>query len=158
MVRTPAFHAVKPGSIPGAATNAKSVAPFLGKWSGATFFCYKDMKKSIEIRIFEKIRMSDDNSRTISCVISHHYFVQITKLLEMNYCMASMPRYVAGGRICIRSMGIRMTLNASRQRLFVFVKIYKQAVYRNNCDICLCIRRVGDEYIGKRRAAWQLYR
>lgn len=56
--RTSASHAGKPGSIPGAATNAKSVAPFLGKWSRATFLL-QDIKESIRNRIIE-IANSDD--------------------------------------------------------------------------------------------------
>ena len=75
----------------------RSQSPRSSASGAGRLFLSRDMKESIIIRVFGKIRMSDANSRTISCVISHHYFVQITKLLEMNYCMASMPRYVAGG-------------------------------------------------------------
>ena len=72
-VRTPASHAGKPGSIPGAATNAKSVAPFLGKWSGATFFVTRHKRINKKSYARKKCElMSDINSHAASCIYMRH--------------------------------------------------------------------------------------
>lgn len=52
----------------------RSQSPRSSASGAGRLFCYKDMKKSIEIRIFEKKYelMSDINSRTIRCVYMRH--------------------------------------------------------------------------------------